>query len=410
MRFIAREIDIRAGAAADQLELLSVSVHDGVIPRRYEDSGQAPSEDVSHYKRCWPGDVVVNKLRAFQGGVGVTAMAGMVSPAYGVLRLHTGSHPRFFHYLMRSDWFVGQMTKRLRGLGSPDTMQVRTPHINVSDIGEISVSVPSLEQQRRIADFLDAETSRIDELIRQESVASALLDERVLAVVVREVTHGSSWRAIGTYGSDYWIGEVPPTWTVAPLGMRYRVELGKMLNEERSAGEGLRPYLANVNVRWDGFDVDELRTMQFRDLEWVRYGVELGDVLVCEGGEVGRAAVWSDPETRVYFQKALHRLRPHRAETEEPRFLMYALMAAAKSGVFVAGSNKSTIDHLTAEKLSEHRFPFPPHTEQKEIVARLDALTSKIQLLKGAIVRQVVLLRERRQALISAAVTGRVSI
>jgi type I restriction enzyme S subunit len=123
-----------------------------------------------------------------------------------------------------------------------------------------------------------------------------------------------------------------------------------MLDTIRITGEYLAPYLRNVDVQWDRINIDDLPQMDFNESERRKFNLRPGDLLVCEGGEVGKAAIWRGDVGECYYQKALHRLRPTR-EREVPRFMFYLLYAAAKQGVFVAEGNSNTIDHLTAEKL-----------------------------------------------------------
>jgi type I restriction enzyme, S subunit len=144
--------------------------------------------------------------------------------------------------------------------------------------------------------------------------------------------------------------------------------------------------------------------MDFTPLDRARFLLKPGDLLVCEGGEVGRAAVWKGALAECYYQKAIHRLRPF-SDNESPRFLFYVLQTAAKLGVFVAEGNQNTIDHLTAEKLRKHRFPFPSPGEQRSIICFLDRETAKIDALIAKKQRLIELLQEKRTALISHAVT-----
>ena len=107
-----------------------------------------------------------------------------------------------------------------------------------------------------------------------------------------------------------WIGEVPINWDVSALRHRYSQCLGKMLDSKRNTGNNQLPYLRNTDVQWDRINADDLPTMEITRHEYDRYTVQTGDLLVCEGGEVGRCALWSGNLTKCGFQKALHRLRP----------------------------------------------------------------------------------------------------
>jgi type I restriction enzyme S subunit len=109
-----------------------------------------------------------------------------------------------------------------------------------------------------------------------------------------------------------------------------QVKLGKMLDKaKRIAGKHL-PYLRNANVRWGSFDLDDLLTMPFVDKELERFALENGDLLICEGGEPGRCAIWAGGKTNIKFQKALLRVRPH--EAVDTRWILYTLRSASLTG------------------------------------------------------------------------------
>lgn len=155
LKFLVREIDVRAGAASAD-ELLSVSIHHGVVPRTELTDDLPKADDLGNYKRVSAGDLVLNRMRAFQGAVGVAEMSGVVSPDYCVLRCGPKFSPGFAHFLFRSDWFVGEMVSRLRGIGSTDVGVVRTPRVNVEDLLDIVVPCPELVQQTQLMDRLSA--------------------------------------------------------------------------------------------------------------------------------------------------------------------------------------------------------------------------------------------------------------
>jgi type I restriction enzyme S subunit len=156
-----------------------------------------------------------------------------------------------------------------------------------------------------------------------------------------------------------WLGEIPARWEIAPIHSRYEVALGKMLDTKRATGEFSRPYVRNVDVQWDAVNTEGLPKMDFAPGERERYRLRLGDLLVCEGGEVGRTAIWRDSLKECFYQKAIHRVRP-RSKDEMPRFLYYLMNMLARQGVFEASANANTIDHLTAVQLRHYRLPFAP--------------------------------------------------
>jgi type I restriction enzyme, S subunit len=200
------------------------------------------------------------------------------------------------------------------------------------------------------------------------------------------------------------LGRIPEHWTVAPLYGRYDIALGKMLDASRISGEHLRPYLRNVDVQWDRINLRDLPEMDFDTGDRIRYSLRSGDLLVCEGGEVGRTAVWTGELQECYYQKALHRLRPY-TDSDNPRFFYHVMQASSRAGRFTAGTNPNTIDHLTAVQLSRYRFAFPPPDEQRTIADFLDQETAKIDALVAKKERLIELLQEKRAALITRALT-----
>ncbi|HRV71331.1 MAG TPA: restriction endonuclease subunit S [Thermovirgaceae bacterium] len=152
--------------------------------------------------------------------------------------------------------------------------------------------------------------------------------------------------------------------------------LGKMLDQKKNRGEPL-PYLANVNVRWSEFDLCDLREMPFEHHELERYGLRYGDIVMCEGGEPGRCAIWKDQRSSMMIQKALHRIRPH--ECLRPEFLYYFFLYRGRTGHLSPLFTGTTIKHLPREKLALVEVPVPPHSAQDSITAVLSAYDDLIE-------------------------------
>ncbi|MCO5196108.1 MAG: restriction endonuclease subunit S [Anaerolineae bacterium] len=283
------------------------------------------------------------------------------------------------------------------------------PKLTREALGAVRVVVPPREEQHSIAAFLDEKTEAIDALIAKKRRQIALLQEQRAALINQAVTKGLDRNRPMKDSGVPWIGEIPAEWTVAPVYSKYLVQLGKMLDKKRITGKHLGPYLRNVDVQWDSINVDNLPKMDFHPDEWERYGLKVGDLLVCEGGEVGRAAIWNGSLEPCYYQKALHRLRPIN-DHDHSRFMFYLLRMAANRGLFVSTGNLTTIDHLTGEKLRQHRFPFAPSAEQERIACYLDQETDRIDTAIQSIEGLINLLSEYRTALISAAVTGKIDV
>ena len=222
------------------------------------------------------------------------------------------------------------------------------------------------------------------------------------------IAGGKSYPATKNSGIG-WIGEVPTHWEVSALRNRYEQCLGKMLDTKRGTGEHLMPYLRNVDVQWDRINLAELPQIDIRPEEVERYTLRPGDLLVCEGGEVGRSAIWMGEIEQCAFQKALHRLRPRQKGRDRPRFVLHALRLAVERGAFYDG-HESTIGHLTGEKLRAHRFPFPPETEQRSIEVFLDHTNRRMQRYIRAKKKLIALLEEQKHAITHQAVTGQIDV
>lgn len=187
LRYLVTEIDQRLGERGAPA-LLSVSIHRGVVPRSEMTDKMPRAEELSHYKLCSAGDVVLNRMRAFQGGVGVAQQVGTVSPDYTVFRLGSRVEASYMHHLLRSPWFIGQMTTRLRGIGSSDQGNVRTPRINFADLGLIPVPVPPLDEQRRIGESLTRAAADMEELVARLVSQLDLIQEHRQGLVTAAVT------------------------------------------------------------------------------------------------------------------------------------------------------------------------------------------------------------------------------
>jgi len=180
--------------------------------------------------------------------------------------------------------------------------------------------------------------------------------------------------------------------------------LGKMLDKQKNRGT-FKPYLRNVNVRWFSFDLSDLKEMRFEEGEEARYGIQSGDLVICEGGEPGRAAVWKEQSTDARIQKALHRVR-FRADQYDSSFAMYFLYYGTLTNDFATHYTGTTIKHLTGKALSQVRFPLPSVNEQRRIVAKIEELFSDLDAGVAALERAKANLKRYRAAVLKAAVDG----
>lgn len=176
-------------------------------------------------------------------------------------------------------------------------------------------------------------------------------------------------RGIQVSGSRWF--EIPKTWGWVRVRAVAESRLGKMLDKSKNTGKPRR-YLRNVNVRWFDFDLSNVLEMRFEDVELPKFALRTGDVLICEGGEPGRAAVWDERDDEIYFQKAIHRVRF--LDIVDGQYFVKALRASADEGRLAEYFTGTTFKHFTGTALRAYVFPLPPLAEQHRIVAKVDQL------------------------------------
>lgn len=187
LKWLIAEKDIRAGELAAALPLLSVSISWGVR-RRDEVSDEARVEDLSNYKLCSKGDLVINRMRAFQGALGLAPEDGVVSPDYAVLQIGPGVDAGWLVAAMKTSAFVAEMAQRVKGIGSAHLGTARTPRINMSDLGDIRLDVPRLAVQVQERAEVERQVARIDSLVGEAERFIELAAERRSALITAAVT------------------------------------------------------------------------------------------------------------------------------------------------------------------------------------------------------------------------------
>lgn len=272
------------------------------------------------------GDIIFGRRRAYQRKLAVAEMDGICSAHAIVVRAKPDVVlPEFLPFLMMSDKFMNRAVEISVGSLSPT--------INWTTLKREEFALPSLDQQRRIAEVLWA-------------VEEVLCDQEALA---NSMNGGIIAERDGLFSQALQN-------KTELVGKLFEVQLGKMLSPKSKRGTSPLPYLGNKNVQWGRFDLSEVQKMDFSPEEFQKFKLQPGDLLVCEGGEVGRSAIWEGQIEDCCFQKAIHRLRPldGRATTE---YMLEFMMWAGTKGLFFSLTGHSTIAHLTAVKLKG--FPVP---------------------------------------------------
>lgn len=291
-----------------------------------------------------PGQVLFGKRRAYQRKVAVAEFEGVCSGDIYVLETKDAAVllPELLPFLCQTEGFYQHAVGTSAGSLSPRT--------NWTQLAAYEFPLPPLNEQRPMADLLWAIYSA-----RNEN-ENLIRNTQNLIVASRE---------------NFFEGA--KNWQKSHLGKLFEIKLGKMLSPKSKQGISPKPYMSNINVQWGRIDLSEIREMDFDNKEFTKNRLQYGDLLVCEGGEVGRSAIWRDELPECGYQKAIHRLRP-RSDALKTEVLLQFMFYASKHGVFTKFTGQSTIAHLPAERLHLIEVPVPPKNNQVEFLNMLDEL------------------------------------
>jgi type I restriction enzyme S subunit len=173
-----------------------------------------------------------------------------------------------------------------------------------------------------------------------------------------------------------------------PLISVAEVQLGKMLSPKAKTGKHYFRYLRNTNVQWGRFEISDVAQMDFSEVEREKFELRFGDLLVCEGGEPGRCAVWRNEIANCYYQKALHRVRPQEGKSDS-EFLSFWIRHQAITGAFDDQNAKTTIAHLPQVRLEQLLVPSFNVDQQRQIAVRLKAQLSEVEAARQAALAQL---------------------
>ena len=388
LKHVCDVIDVRAGS--HRPTLLAVSIHRGVVPREELTEDEPRADDLGMYRLCESGDIVLNRMRAFQGAVGMAPMRGLVSPDYLVLRPRQHALGRYLHYLFRSSEFVGQMVARLRGIGSTDTGTVRTPRINAEDLLDISVRLPPIDEQRAIANYLDREAAEIDSLIAAKEQLLALADERLRAWTF-EALEGASASRVPLKAVARWV-EGP----------------GIMAHEFRETGIPLLRIrnLVGDTINLDGCGYVEPAMVAAR---WRHLCVRAGELLVSGSARSGSPVVVPVEADGAVPYTGLIRIWSTTSRLERD-FLRLFLTSPQFEHHIDRLKTGVGLQHWGPYHLAQLRIPLPPRESQLAVAAAFRQEETWSAQIRHASTTQVQLLRERRVALITSTVTGELRV
>ena len=227
--------------------------------------------------------------------------------------------------------------------------------ISKTVIANVEIPLPPLAEQRRIASILD----QADELRQKRQQAIEKLDQLLQATF------------IDMFGDPV---SNPKGWDLRSVGEISESKLGKMLDKKKQSSEiDQYKYLRNANVQWFRFDLSDVFEMEFNEKDRKNCELKFGDILVCEGGEPGRAAIWKNDLENCFFQKALHRVRLDMTQIL-PEYFVWLFWFYSKNGGFDDHITVATIAHLTGVKMKAMQIPIPPLSMQEEFQQKVNEI------------------------------------
>lgn len=379
-------------------QLLSIYRDYGVVPKASRDDNfNKPSDDLSEYQLVVPGDLAVNKMKAWQGSVAISEYRGIVSPAYFIYEPLHISNSRYFHYLMRSMGYTAGYLSISKGI-RPNQWDLE-PQLH----SRMPVVVPTSAEQALIATFLDHETAKIDALVAEQRNLIELLREKRQAVISYAVTKGLNPNATTKPSGIQWLGDVPAHWDILRGSLIGALFGSDQVPEESVSEEGDLPFIKVGSLSSDTFAIESWDWFVDRAVA-DQFSPRSGYVVFPKRG----AAIFTN---KVNIVERPSLIDPNLMGWEvgnraTAKFIAYTLKCR-KLGEL---ADVSTVPQINNKHIAPERFPVPPLDEQNAIVAFIEAVNITLDAFSAEALRAIELLQERRTALIFSAVTGKIDV
>ena len=388
-------------------ELLSVYRDYGVIPKSSrDDNNNKPSEDLSPYQLVEPNDLVMNKMKAWQGSIAISEYEGIVSPAYFVYQPNNSlfelAHPKYVHYLLRNPIYVTQYLSRSKGI------RVNQWDLDPDEFRNIELLLPSKVEQEKIYNFLDHETAKIDNLIEKQQQLIELLKEKRQAVISHAVTKGLNPDVPMKDSGVEWLGEVPKHWGVTRLKYECRNIVDCPHSTPNYTDEGEYPAIRTADILAGHLDLENCRrvTEPVYDERNFRLTPKAGDIIYSREGERFGIGAPIPEGAKVCLAQ---RVMLFRAKST-PGYLMWALNSSSTYTQAQQDCIGSTSPHVNVDTIKNFILAWPPENEREIISNFIHQTLDSVESLSDHLTGKLALLQERRTALISVAVTGKIDV
>jgi type I restriction enzyme S subunit len=391
--------------------MLSVSGYRGIEIKKYDDENRRRlDEELVNYRIVRVGQLVVNSMWLNAAGLGVSEFEGHVSPAYRCYWIGEGLNLRYIHHLMRSAVYVDAYMSMEQGI-RPNSLQ-----LSRTDLMNLPVLIPPPDEQKAISSFLDVETSKIDGLVSEQRRLIELLKEKRQAVISHAVTKGLNPNAPMKPSGIQWLGDVPQHWKVTPIKNLCYVNDGNHGEEypkdsDSATKEDGVPFIRAGDFENFKIVEDDLRYISREKNDSMRKGnLQKNDILfVNRGATIGKVGVIDSNYVGANLNSQIAYLRVDESNFSH-RFLMYYLSGTFIQETVVAAIMGGALPQYPIKHIVNLDVCHPDLDEQRAVAAHLDSVTETLDSLEAEAERAIELLQERRTALISAAVTGKINV
>ena len=369
--------------------LLSVYRDYGVIPKdSRDDNHNRASEDLTPYQLVCANDLVINKMKAWQGSIAISELRGIVSPAYYIYQPKAEYHSKYIHFLIRSAYYIQSYKNYSKGI------RVNQWDLESEAFTHIDLLLPSLDEQQKIVAFLDTETTRIDNLIAKQEKLIELLEEQRKSIISHAVTKGLNPNAPMKDRGVEWLGEVPESWVEQKIKF-----ISKLINEKTSEKSNV---IALENIEsWTGKYIE---TESYFESDAVKF--KKNDVLF------GKLRPYLAKVYLVQNQGEavgdIYVLRPNKLI--HPQFLKFFMLSEKFIDYVNSSTNGTKMPRANWDFIGCISIFLPHIKVQHEIVEYLESAVLKIELIINKQISLIEKLKEYRSSIISHAVTGKIDV
>ena len=385
-------------------ELLSVYRDYGVIPKSSrDDNNNKPSEDLSPYQLVKPNDLVMNKMKTWQGSIAISEYEGIVSPAYFVYqplsKLFDVAHPKYVHYLLRNPMYIAQYLRRSKGI------RVSQWDLDPDEFQRVELLLPTKDEQLKIFQFLDHETAKIDTLIEKQQQLIALLKEKRQAVISHAVTKGLNPDAPMRDSGVEWLGEVPEHWEVISIKHLSSVKRGaspRPIDDQKyfdDSGDYAWVRIADVSKAGMYLTSTTQRLSELGSSLSVK--LEADELFVSIAGTVGKPCL-------TISKACIHDGFVYFPDLKINNKFLYYIFEAGEA--YLGLGKMGTQLNLNTDSVGGIKIGLPPLNEIGAIINIIEKSNIKYDDLINKANKSISLMQERRTALISAAVTGKIDV